>query len=194
MPSGGTAFRSTAILSVFTAVHAERGTICTPAGPELSRISAPSSTSGSPEGSASATASTSTSNRAPMNWRALSPCSGLREVMVTCAPSLASRPAARCPTGPVPARMTTFLPRRSPSVSSIFTTAATAVVFDPLESSMMETENGSKSASCAMARSCSPADMLLPPIQTAVFFRSLGPRVKMQPWMRSRTSPSVTPP
>jgi hypothetical protein len=32
-------------------------------------------------------------------------------------------------------------------VSSIFTTAATAVVFDPLESSMRETEYGAKSAS-----------------------------------------------
>ncbi len=116
-----------------------------------------------------------------MNCRAFSPCSGFREVIVTCAPSRARRPAARCPTGPVPARIRTFLPRRSPSVSSIFTTAATAVVFDPLESSITETRRGSNMASCAIARSCSPADMLLPPIQTAVFFRSLGPRVKMHP-------------
>ena len=53
---------------------------------------------------------------------------------------------------------------------------------------MIETRNGSNSASCAIARSCSPADMLLPPIQTAVLCRSFGPRVKMQPWIRSRTS------
>ncbi len=116
-----------------------------------------------------------------MNWRAFSPCSGFREVMVTWAPSLASRPAARWPTGPVPARISTFFPFRSPTVSSIFTTAATAVVLDPLESSMMETVYGLKRASCAIARSCSPADMLLPPIQTAVLCRSFGPRVKMQP-------------
>ena len=54
--------------------------------------------------------------------------------------------------------------------------------------------NGSNSASCAIASSCSPADMLLPPIQTAVLWRSFAPRVKMQPWIRSRTSLSVTPP
>jgi hypothetical protein len=54
-------------------------------------------------------------------------------------------------------------------------------VFDPFESSMIETQNGLKSESCAIARSCSPAVMLFPPIQTAVLCRSLGPRVKMQP-------------
>ena len=59
---------------------------------------------------------------------------------------------------------------------------------------MTETVNGAKNASCAMARSCSPADMSVPPMKTAVLCRSLGPRVKMQPWTRSRTSPSVTPP
>ena len=134
-------------------------------------------------GSSIVVASTWTLKRALMNWRAFSPCSGLREVMVTRAPSRASRPAARWPTGPVPARMTTFRPFRSPSVSSIFTTAATAVVFDPLESSMTDTRRGSNMASCAIASSCSPADMLLPPIQTAVLCRSLGPRVKMQPWI-----------
>ena len=53
---------------------------------------------------------------------------------------------------------------------------------------------GANSESWAIASNCSPADMLFPPIQTAVFFRSLGARVKMQPWIRSRTSPSVTPP
>ncbi len=129
-----------------------------------------------------------------MNWRALSPCSGFREVMVTLAPSRARSPAARWPTGPVPARITTFRPFRSPSACSIFTTAATAVVFEPLESSMTETLSGGNIASRAMARSCSPWDMLLPPIQTAVLWRSLGPRVKMQPWIRSRTSSGTTSP
>ena len=96
--------------------------------------------------------------------------------------AVASQEAGRAlASGPVPARMTTFLPVRSPSASSIFTTAATAVVFDPFESSMIETRSGSNMASCAMASSCSPADMLLPPIQTAVLCRSLAPRVKMQP-------------
>ena len=46
---------------------------------------------------------------------------------------------------------------------------------------MMLTVNGLNIESSAMASSCSPADMLLPPIHTAVFFRSLGPRVNMQP-------------
>ena len=57
---------------------------------------------------------------------------------------------------------------------------------------MTETLSGGNIASSAMARSCSPCDMLLPPIQTAVLCRSLGPRVKMQPWIRSRTSSGTT--
>ena len=36
-------------------------------------------------------------------------------------------------TGPVPARITTFLPSTSPNASSILITAATAVVLDPFE-------------------------------------------------------------
>jgi hypothetical protein len=42
-------------------------------------------------GSSIVRASTWTLKRALMNWRAFSPCSGLREVMVTCAPSWARR-------------------------------------------------------------------------------------------------------
>jgi len=61
------------------------------------------------------------------------------------------------------------------------TTAATAVVFDPFESSMSDTRNGPNIASTAIASSCSPAVMLVPPIHTAVFLRSFGPRVKRQP-------------
>src|SRR5215217_6842783 len=147
IPSGGTAFRSTAIFRDFAAFQAARGTICTPAGPELRSTSTSRSRSGRVAGSLRVTAWTWTLNRALMNCRAFSPCSGLREVMVTSAPSLANKPAARWPTGPVPARMRTFFPLRSPSISSILTTAATAVVFEPLESSMMETENGANSAS-----------------------------------------------
>ena len=192
MPSGGAAFKSTATLSVGCSCQADVGTICTPAGPELSRISAPSSTCDRADASVSVVASTATSKRALMNWRALSPCSGLREVMTTLTPSRASRPAERWPTGPVPARMTAFLPRRSPRACSILATAATAVVLEPLESSITETVSGLNMASTAMASSCSPAVMLFPPIHTAVFFRCFAPRVKMQPWIRSRTSVSTT--
>ena len=77
-------------------------------------MSAPSMTWDSAAGSLSVVDSTATSNRALMNWRALSPCSGLREVMITLTPLRARRPAERWPTGPVPARITAFLPRRSP--------------------------------------------------------------------------------
>jgi hypothetical protein len=76
--------------------------------------------------------------------------------------------------------MTTFLPS-DPEACSIFTTAATAVVLDPLESSITETVKGSNIASTAIASSCSPCDMLLPPIQMAVWRRSFGARVKMHP-------------
>jgi len=76
----------------------------------------------------------------------------------------------------------------------IFTTAATAVVFEPLESSIVETRIGPKNALLAAASSFSPADMSAPPMKIAVFFSSFGPRVKMHPYTRSRTSFSVTPP
>ena len=46
----------------------------------------------------------------------------------------------------------------------------------------------------AAASSFSPADMSAPPMKIAVLFRSFGPRVKMHPCTRSRTSPSATPP
>jgi len=73
-------------------------------------------------------------------------------------------------------------------------TAATAVVFEPFESSIADTVKGLNIAFVAAASSCSPTPMSDPPTKTAVFFKSLGPRVKMQPWIRSRTSASVTPP
>ena len=76
----------------------------------------------------------------------------------------------------------------------IFTTAATAVVFEPLESSIVDTRKFAKNAFVAAASSFSPADMSAPPMKIAVFFMSFGLRVKMQPCTRSRTSPSVTPP
>src|SRR3954468_1264174 len=83
IPRGGTAFRSTATLSVFTPVQADFGTICTPAGPELRRTSTPWQSPATLVGSLRVTASTWTLKRALMNCRAFSPCSGFREVMVT---------------------------------------------------------------------------------------------------------------
>ena len=39
-----------------------------------------------------------------------------------------------------------------------------------------------------------PRDMSVPPMKIAVLRRSFGPRVKMQPWTRSRTVSAATPP
>ena len=122
-----------------------------------------------------------TLKRALTNWRAFSACSALRDESMTCAPPLARSPATRWPTGPVPPSTSAFLPFTLPSACSVFTTAATAVVFDPFESSMIDTLNGGNIESTARASSCSPAAMLVPPIQTAVLWRSFGPRVNRQP-------------
>ncbi len=48
-------------------------------------------------------------------------------------------------------------------------TPVAAVVLQPFESSMMLTRRGGCSESTAKASSCSPTDMLLPPIHTAVW-------------------------
>jgi hypothetical protein len=41
-----------------------------------------------------------------------------RDTMVTSAPSSASMTAARCPTGPVPARITAFFPLKEPLLAN----------------------------------------------------------------------------
>src|SRR2546429_53788 len=89
-----------------------------------------------------------------------------------------NRPAAGMPPGPVPATIRTRLPRPSRAACTILATAATAVVLDPFESSIADTVKGLNIAFVAAASSCSPRAMSAPPTKTAVFFRSLGPRVK----------------
>ena len=98
------------------------------------------------------------------------------------------------PTGPVPAVTTARLPFRSPAAAAMRATAATAVVFEPFESSITDTRIGPKNAFFTAASSRSPAAMSVPPMKIAVWWRSLGPRVKMAPCTRSRTSASATPP
>ncbi len=61
------------------------------------------------------------------------------------------------------------------------TTAAAAVVLQPLESSMTETRSGSKNEPTASRRIASPLATSMPPMNTAVFLRSAGPRVNMAP-------------
>ena len=75
--------------------------------------------------------------------------------------------------------------RRRPAAAC--TTAATAVVFDPFESSMTDTRIGPKNAFRTAASSRSPAAMSVPPMKMAVLRRSFGPRVKIAPCTRSRT-------
>ncbi len=107
---------------------------------------------------------------------------------------MASSPAARIPTGPVPAVTTARLPLKSLTAVAIRTTAATAVVFEPFESSITDTRRGPKTVFFTAASRRSPAAISVPPMKMAVLCRSLGPRVKMAPCTRSRTSFSVTPP
>ncbi len=96
------------------------------------------------------------------------------------------------PTGPVAAVTTARRLRTSPACCSL-TTAATAVVFDPFESSMTETRIGPKNVSRTTFSNRSPAAMSVPPMKIAVLCRSFGPRVKMAPCTWSRTVSSVTP-
>jgi len=81
-------------------------------------------------------------------------------------PAFANRPAARRPTGPVPAVTTARPPE--PAVLSSLVTAATAVVFDPFESSITETVKGPKNAFRTAFSSRSPALMSVPPMKMAV--------------------------
>src|SRR6185437_5681805 len=131
----------------------------TPAGPVLRRIWAPSRTLAASSLPCMQTAVTFPPNRWVIAARTRSPSSGLRDVIVTLAPARARRPAARVPTGPVPAVTTVRLPFTSPTARMIFTTAATAVVFEPLESSMSDTLNGPNSVFFAASSSFSPAAM-----------------------------------
>ena len=128
-----------------------------------------------------------------MDAVAVCTASSLRPVMVTVAPSLESSAAARCPTGPVPASTTACLPRSDRPCAS-HATAAAAVVFDPLQSNIMETRNLPKNLACTAASSAWPAAMLPPPMNRAVFFLSLGPRVNIAPSTSPPTLAAVTPP
>ena len=73
-------------------------------------------------------------------------------------------------------------------------TAAAAVVFEPLQSNITETRNLAKNFFCTAASSASPSAMLPPPMKIAVFFLSLGPRVKIAPSTRPPTFAALTPP
>ena len=74
------------------------------------------------------------------------------------------------------------------------TTAAAAVVLQPLGSSMTETRKGPKKALLAASSRLSASGMREPPTKRAVFFRSFGPRVKTAPWTSPWTSASATAP
>jgi len=117
----------------------------------------------------------------------------LRDTSVTVAPSLASITAARVPTGPVPPRMTAFLPFSEPLCASQATQAA-AVVFEPLESSITDTRKFEKNFFLTALNSVSPSAMLLPPMKMAVFFLSFGARVKIAPSTIAPTLCGCTPP
>src|SRR5206468_1316573 len=110
-PRGGTAFTSAMTFKRGRFAHACFGTSITPAGPALSTSSASLQARTASAASGIVTARTVPPNRFATRSRARSPASALREVMITSAPALANKPAARIPTGPVPATISTRLPR-----------------------------------------------------------------------------------
>ena len=73
-------------------------------------------------------------------------------------------------------------------------TVVAAVVLQPLESSIADTRNGPKNASCTSASTASPSPTLEPPTQTARLARSSGPRVKNADCTSPRTASGSTPP
>ena len=115
--------------------------------------------------------------------------------MATSAPSFASITVARCPTGPVPARITARLPATlPPALLSTHATAAAAVVFEPLLSSITETRKFEKNFLRTAFSKASPAAKLLPPTNSAVCFLSFGARVKIAPSTNAPTLSGVMPP
>ena len=62
-----------------------------------------------------------------------------------------------------------------PTARCSLATAATAVVFEPFESSMTDTRSGPKNALRTAASSCSPAAMSVPPMKIGRVVQILGP-------------------
>jgi hypothetical protein len=73
-------------------------------------------------------------------------------------------------------------------------TAAAAVVLLPLLSSITETRKSAKNFFWIALTSACPSARLLPPTNMAVYFLSLGERVKMVPSTNAPTVSGVTPP
>ena len=103
-----------------------------------------------------------------------------RDATRTLAFSRANSRTTRRPTEPVAASTVTVAPD-SGTCFLAASTAAAAVVFAPFESSMTDTRIGPKKHFCTTARSFSPAATSAPPMKTAVFLRSSGPRVNIVP-------------
>ena len=133
--------------------------------------------------SAAATGSQGTSNRSATLAAAASARSRERELRRTAAPALPSSPATRWPTGPVPASTAARRPARgassasSPRPAVMRATAAAAVVFAPLLSSMTDTRNPPWKRRLTAASNASPAARSPPPRKRAEFFLCAGPRV-----------------
>ena len=100
---------------------------------------------------------------------------------------------ARCPTGPVPAKITAVLPCTEPDFTNKATMAA-AVVLLPLLSSMIDTRKLLKNFFLTAFTNSWPASRLLPLMKIAVKRFSLGGRVKIAPSTKAPTFSGVTPP
>ncbi|NUN62647.1 MAG: hypothetical protein HUU13_16575, partial [Burkholderiaceae bacterium] len=124
MPSGGTALMSAINLRSGRLVQTARLTTCAPAAPQVNKATAPSSACLADASSVNAAPSTLTPNRLLTISAAARARSSVREVRTTFAPSPASIPAARMPTGPVPAPTTTRWPRTSIALTILATPVA----------------------------------------------------------------------
>ncbi len=172
--------RSPRALSVACPFHVDSGKSIFPAAPVHNTATAPSRAEAVEASSFASAGLTSISKRFFNCSQAAFALSMLRDVTVTSAPSPAKKAAARSPTGPVPARTTTFLPLTSTTPAS-FATAAAAVVLQPFESSITEFLTGPKKAPFTASMTASPFATSEPPTKTALFFILSPPRVNMTP-------------
>ena len=168
IPSGGTAFKSTATLRDSLPFQHELSTNWIPAAPAAMRILQPSRAAvvwSLEEVSTPVTASDC--NRSFIVAAASIARVWLRDPIRTVAPAPANNRAARTPTGPVPARIVAVAPFNS-ICRAAANTAAAAVVLQPLESIITETRIGPKKTLLIFSIIASPLATSDPPTKIAV--------------------------
>ena len=193
IPAGGVALASHSNCSVGLSFQLRSARSWAPAAPVDRTTCALAASRARDRSSAPSSGVTSTPNLVLIAWQAACARASVREDRPTCAPSRLNMKAARIPTGPVPASTTAFLPA-SGAECARQATAAAAVVFDPLLSSITDTRKPAKNFLRTASSSASPAAMSLPPMKIAVNFLSFGARVKIVPSTSPPTLRGSTPP